>query len=65
MFHAVTASCWPSEYAVAVAASVTSLSAATLVAWLTPTPPGVTETVLAIELPPTTDITVWNVTVIP
>ena len=31
MFHAVIASCWPSEYAVAVAASVTSSSAATLV----------------------------------
>ena len=65
MFHAVTASCWPSEYAVAVAASVTSPSAATLVAWLTPTPPGVTETMLAIELPPITDITVWKVTAIP
>ena len=34
------------------------LSAATFVAWLTPTPPGVTETVLAIELPPATDMTV-------
>jgi hypothetical protein len=31
---------------------------------LTPTPHGVTETVLAIELPPT-DITVWNVTAMP
>ena len=59
------ASCWPSEYAVAVAASVTSLSDATLAAWLTPTPPGVTETVLATELPPATDMTVWNVTAIP
>ena len=48
-----------------MAASVTSSRAATLVAWLTPTPPGVTETVLAIELPPTTDITEWKVTVIP
>ena len=48
-----------------MAASVTSLSAATLVAWLTPTPPGVTETVFASELPPTTDITVWKLTVIP
>ena len=48
-----------------MAASVTSPSAATLVAWLTPTPPGVTETVLAIELPPATDITVWKVTAIP
>ena len=48
-----------------MAASVTSSSAATLAAWLTPTPPGVTETVLAIELPPITDITVWNVTVMP
>ena len=48
-----------------MAASATSLSAATLVAWLTPTPPGVTETVLAIELPPITDITVWKVTVMP
>jgi hypothetical protein len=65
MLQAVTASCWPSEYAVAVAASVTSPRAATLVAWLTPTPPGVTETMLAIELPPITDITVWNVTAIP
>ena len=65
MFQAVIASCWPSEYAVAVAASVTLLSAATFAAWLTPTPPGVTETVLAIELPPITDITLWNVTVIP
>ena len=65
MFQAVMASCWPSEYAVAVAASVTPSSAATFVAWLTPTPPGVTETVLAIELPPTTDITEWNVTAIP
>ena len=51
--------------AVAVAASVTPLSAATLVAWLTPTPPGVTETVLAIELPPITATIVWNVTAIP
>src|SRR3954449_1357481 len=65
MFQVVTASCWPSEYAVAVAASVTLLRAATLVAWLTPTPPGVTETVLAIELPPITAITAWKVTVIP
>jgi hypothetical protein len=55
----------PSEYAVAVAGSVTPPRAATLVAWLTPTPPGVTETMLAIELPPMTDITVWNVTAIP
>src|SRR5215218_10417751 len=63
MFQAVTASCCPSEYA--VAASVTPASAATFVAWLTPTPPGVTETVLAIEFPPITAITVWNVTAIP
>ena len=48
-----------------MAVSVTSLSEATLAAWLTPTPPGVTETVLAIELPPITDMIVWNVTAIP
>ena len=52
--------------AVAVAASVSPPRAATLAAWLTPTPPGVTETMfLAIEFPPITDITVWNVTAIP
>jgi len=35
------------EAAVAVAESVTLCSEATLAAWLTPTPPGVTDTVLA------------------
>ncbi len=37
----------------------------TFIAWLTPTPPGVTETVLAIEFEPTTCITESNVTGIP
>ena len=62
MFHAVTASCWPSEYAVALAGLVTCESEAVLTAWFTPMPPGVAETVFASELPPTIDITVWNVT---
>ena len=48
-----------------MAASVTSPSAATLAAWVTPTPPGVTDTLLAIELPPITDMIVWKVTVMP
>ena len=62
MFHAVVKSCCPTEYAVAVVESVTPFREATLKAWWTPTPPGVTETVLAIELPPTTDMIVWKVT---
>ena len=41
---------------------MTSFSAAALNAWFTPAPPGVTATVLEIELLPTTDITEWNVT---
>src|SRR6267378_489021 len=45
--------------------SVTSLSDATLNAWLTPTPPGVREAVLAIELPPTIAMTVWRATGMP
>ena len=65
MFQAVIASCCPSEYAVAVAASVTPSSEATFAAWLTPIPPGVTDTVFAIEFPPATDITEWKLTVIP
>ena len=48
-----------------MAASVTLSSDATLAAWLTPTPPGVTDTVFAIEFPPATDITVWKLTVMP
>ena len=36
-----------------------------LIAWLTPTPPGVTETTFASELPPTTDMIELNVTGIP
>src|SRR5204862_1718182 len=51
-FHAVATSCCATEYAVAVVASATPFSDATLKAWLTPTPPGVTEVTFAIELPP-------------
>src|SRR5262245_11159844 len=65
MFHAVTVSCCPTEYAVAVAASVTPSRATTLTAWLIPTPPGVADTVLARELPPITHMTEWIVTGIP
>ena len=57
-FHAVTVSCWPTEYAVAVSVVVTFWSDATLMAWLMPTPPGVAETVFASELPPITVMTV-------
>jgi len=60
--HAVVTSCCATEYAVAVVGSATPLSDATFSAWFTPTPPGVREVVFAIELPPTTLITVWNET---
>jgi len=36
-----------------------------LIAWLTPTPPGVAETVFASELPPITAMIVWKVTGMP
>src|SRR4051812_45305840 len=60
MFQAVVTSCWATEYAVAVVASVTPLSDATLNAWLTPAPPGVTDVTFAIELPPQIFISVSN-----
>ena len=44
---------------------VTLESEMLLTACVMPTPPGVNDTVFARELPPTTDITVWNVTGIP
>ncbi len=44
---------------------MTSLSDATLTACVTPAPPGVTEMVLEIELPPATDMIVWKVTGMP
>ena len=59
--QAVMTSCCETEYAVAVCESVTSLSAATFMARLTPPPPGVTETELEMLLPPTTDMTEWKV----
>jgi hypothetical protein len=49
------------EHAVAVVESVTPLSDATLNACWTPAPPAATEVTFAIELPPVTGITVWNV----
>src|SRR3954468_1506208 len=65
MFQAVVTSCCATEYAVAVVGSVTSRSDATLKAWLTPAPPGVTEVTFAIEFPPTTCMTTWKLTGIP
>jgi hypothetical protein len=62
MSHAVVTSCWAVEYAVAVVESVTPLSDPTLNACWTPAPPGATEVAFAIEFPPVTAITVWNVT---
>src|ERR1043166_5708621 len=62
MFHAVVTSCCATEYAVAVVASVTPLSEATLKAWFTPAPPGVTDVMFAIELPPQRCMSVSNVT---
>src|SRR5437762_4973455 len=62
MFHAVVTSCWATEYAVAVVASVTPLSEATLKACVTPAPPGVTDVTFAIELPPQIRIKVWKLT---
>ena len=41
------------------------MSAAELTAWLTPAPPGVTDTTFASEFPPATLMIVWNVTGIP
>ena len=61
MFHAVVTSCCATEYAVAFAELVMPFSEATLKACVTPAPPGVTETVFAIEFPPQIRITVWNV----
>ena len=55
-------SCWPSEYAVAFAVVVTLESETLFTACVIPTPPGVNETVFASELPPITDMIVWNVT---
>src|SRR6476619_3017784 len=62
MVQAVVTSCWATEYAVAVVASVTPFNEATLNAWLTPAPPGVTEVTFAIELPPQRRISVWKLT---
>src|SRR5262249_17457573 len=62
MFQAVVKSCCATEYAVAFAELVTPFSDATLKAWLTPAPPGVTEVMFAIELPPAIRISVSNVT---
>ena len=37
-------------------------SAALFIAWVTPTPPGVNETVFEIELDAVTETTLWKVT---
>src|SRR5438034_13681 len=62
MFQAVVTSCWATEYAVASVGLAIPLSDATLKAWVTPAPPGVTDVTLAIELPPLIRISVSNVT---
>ena len=48
-----------------MAASVEPESAAVFIAWVTPTPPGVTETLLETELEAVTEATLWKVTGIP
>ena len=55
-------SSWATEYAVACSGLAMPLSDATLNAWVTPAPPGVTDVTLAIELPATIRITVWKLT---
>ena len=49
----------------AVAASVEPESATEFIAWVTPTPPGVAETVLEIEFEAVTVATLWKVTGMP
>ena len=61
-FQAEVISCWVAEDAVAVEPLVWFLSAALFIAWVTPTPPGVRETLLEIELEAVTEATLWNVT---
>ena len=43
-------------------ASASSWSAALFIAWVTPTPPGVSDTVLEIEFDAVTAATLWKVT---
>ena len=60
--HAETISCWAREYAAALLLLVVPPSTATLNAWLTPAPPGVTDTPLEIEFEALTATTEWKLT---
>lgn len=55
-------SCWPIEYAVASLAEAEPESAAEFIAWVTPTPPGMAETLLETELEAVTVATFWKAT---